>query len=79
MNDQLQQFARNQIITGLAKLPESHCLLFKRMYSFQDLEKNIDAVVDEMDEEKLDWALTQVENSLAKEAQKTLEDKDGLV
>ena len=66
MNDSLQQFARQQLKDGLAMLPESHHLMFKRMYSHKNLEKDINAVVDDMPEEKLDWAMQQVERSLEK-------------
>ena len=66
MNSQLVNYARQQIKEGLAKLPESHQHLFKRMYSHKNLELPINDVVDNMSKEKLDWALTQVENSLDK-------------
>lgn len=33
MNEALRTFAQNYLIDGLQKLPESHRLLFKRMYS----------------------------------------------
>lgn len=37
---------------------------FKRMYSSNDLNKNIDVVVDEMDSDKIEHAITQCENTL---------------
>lgn len=64
MNDQLQKFARNQIIVGLTSLPESNQLLFKRMYSHNDLDKDIRDVVNNMSEDKLDWAMQQVERTI---------------
>ena len=67
MNNQLQEFAREQLKDGLAKLPESNQLLFKRMYSHKDLDKPIDDVVDSMDYDKLDWAMQQVQRSIDKE------------
>ena len=66
MNDQLLQFARTTLKEGLAKLPESHQLLFKRMYSHGNLDADINDVVDSMPEEKVDWAMSQVQNSLNK-------------
>lgn len=66
MNDQLQQFARNKIKNGLVKLPESNQLLFKRMYSHKDLTLDIEDVVDLIPEDKLDWAMQQVQRSLDK-------------
>jgi hypothetical protein len=66
MNPTLSAFARQQLKEGLAKLnPENH-RMFKLMYSHKDLEKPIDDVVDAMPDDKLDWAMQQVERSVAK-------------
>ena len=67
MNEKLQKYARQQIIEGLNTLPKSHQRLFKLMYSHENLYAPIEDVVNNMDEIKLDWAMTQVENSLKKE------------
>lgn len=64
MNSKLQKYARKQIKDGLAKCTEAQVLLFKRMYSHKDLTKSIEEVVEKMPEEKLDWAMEQVENTL---------------
>ncbi len=66
MNDQLQEFAKTQLKDGLAKLPENSRMLFKRMYSHDDLSAYIDDIVDVMPEDKLDWAMQQVQRSLDK-------------
>lgn len=66
MNKQLEDFARKTIKEGLAKCPEDWQVIFKRMYAHGDLEKDINQVVDDMEADKLDWALQQVENSLKK-------------
>jgi hypothetical protein len=66
MNAQLQTFARQTLKDGLAQLPEGWQMIFKRMYAHTHLEWPIDKVVDNMDDDKLDWAMRQVENSLAK-------------
>ena len=66
MNKTLEQFTRDQIKSGLSQLPEGHQKLFKRMYSFENMAKGINDIVDGMDETKLDWALTQVKKSLEK-------------
>ena len=68
MNAQLQAFARHTIKEGLAQLPDVCVLLFKRMYSPGNLELPIEEVVDKMPEDRLDWAMQQVENSLKKQA-----------
>ena len=70
MNNQLQKYARAELKEGLADLPESNQLLFKRMYSHDDLDKPINQVVDDMPEEKLDWAMQQVERTITKERKK---------
>jgi len=64
MNNQIQKFARNTIKLGLARLPESHHKLFKQMYSHKNLDAEINAVVDAMPEDKLDWAMQQVQRSI---------------
>lgn len=67
MNNELQEFARKSILEGLNKLKEDCHLLFKRMYSHKNLEAPIEEVVANIPEEKLDWAMQQVERSLEDE------------
>ena len=67
MNEQLQEFARGELKSGLMLLPEAAHLLFKRMYSPDDLSVHIYDVVDNMPEEKLDWAMQQVQRSIDKQ------------
>lgn len=66
MNSKMQEFARDTLKKGLAELPEKSHLLFKRMYSFEDLGADINDVIDNMPEEKLDWAMQQVQRSIDK-------------
>src|SRR5881227_2872342 len=66
MNHLLEKFARDWLKEHLAMLPESNHRVFRLMYSHKDLEKPIAAVVDAIPITKLDWAMTQVENSLKK-------------
>jgi len=66
MNNTVIEFTRNAIKEGLAKLPESNHMIFKRMYSHKNLDADINDVVDNMPDDRLGWALTQVENSLKK-------------
>ena len=70
MNSQLANYARGKIKEGLSKLSEGHQAVFKRMYSHKNLELPIDKVVDNMPDTKLNWALTQVQNSLKKSKMK---------
>ena len=67
MNLELEKFARAEIEEGLNKLEEKHRLLFKRMYSHDNLELSIHDVVAKIPSERLDWALTQVHNTLKKD------------
>lgn len=66
MNNQLQEFARQNLKDGLAQLPESWQTMFKRMYSHENLDADINDVVDSVPEDKLDWAMQQVQRSLDK-------------
>lgn len=64
MNETLQNFARATLKEDIAKCTPEQQLLFKMMYSHKDLEKNIYAVIDDLPEEKLDWAMQQVSRTL---------------
>ena len=64
MNNQMQEFARKTLLDGLNQLTETNHLLFKRMYSHNDLEVSIESIVASMPEEKLDWAMQQVQRTL---------------
>ena len=64
MNATIAQFARKQIKAGLVLLPEGWQNKFKLMYGKIDM--TVDDVVNKMPDTKLDWALSQVENSLRK-------------
>ena len=74
MNKQLQDFARAELKTGLAELPEENRRTFKLMYARDNGKRSVvDAVamplndvVDLMPPEQLDWAMQQVKASLDK-------------
>jgi len=66
MNEQLRSFARQQLKDGLAQLPMGWQMVFKRMYSPKNLELLVNEVVDAMPDDKLDWAMQQVQSSLVK-------------
>lgn len=63
-NEAIINFTKNEIKSGLEKLNDGCQLLFKRMYSHNNLNATIQEAVDGMDIEKLDWALSQVQRSL---------------
>ena len=54
---------RKEIKRILSLLEEKNRLMFKRMYSYPDLDKDINDVVDQMDSKKLSWALKQCQAS----------------
>jgi len=66
MNEKLKNFGKEELKKGLAKCTEDEQNLFKQMYAFEYRGKDIDYVVDHMPEEKIDWAMQQVERTLAK-------------
>lgn len=52
MNEQLKNFARQQLKDGLKQLPENWQTMFKRMYSHNSLELPIDEVVDNIEKQR---------------------------
>lgn len=66
MNQKIQDFARNELKASLAQLPEGWQKRFKQIYSHKNPNADINEVVEKMPEDKLDWAMQQVENSLKK-------------
>lgn len=68
MNKTIAKFARDQIKAKLALCTEQQQHVFKQMYSHKDLARSIDEAVDAMPDDKLDWALTQIEKTLEKVA-----------
>jgi hypothetical protein len=83
MNAQLQAFARQTLKEKLPQLPEEWQNLFKKLYADHTGKKinsyehalsiPIEDIIDHMPEEKLDWAMTQVDNSFKKLAEKQYE------
>lgn len=70
MNKTLSEFARQQLKQNLAQCTQAQCHLFKQMYSYQNLELPINEAVDAMPDDKLDWAMQQVERTLEKKTAK---------
>ncbi len=71
MNETIKQFSKKKIVEGLEKLPDSWQNKFKLMYAKgktaeEKMSKDIEDVVNNMTDDKLSIALTQVENSLSK-------------
>lgn len=64
MNPTLAKMARSLIKEGLQQCSNGQQDFFKRIYTDGNFELNIDTVVDRMPDDKLDWALTQIENTI---------------
>lgn len=66
MNEVISKFCRDTLINDLARCTDAQRMIFKRMYSHKNTGLPIDVVVDNMPDEKLDWAMQQVSRSLNK-------------
>ena len=64
MNEELSTYARTFLKENIAKCTEGEIHVFKKMYSPTNPSLDIDKVIDQMPNEKLDWAMDQVKNSL---------------
>lgn len=69
MEQAIERHYRDEIKAGLSLLPEGWQTMFKRMYSHRNLDRDINAVVDSIPPDKLDWALGQVRRSVEKNNQ----------
>lgn len=67
MNNQTLINAAKLILKeGLTKCTEEQRFIFKKMYSFDNVNADVNDVVDNMLPDKLDWAITQVEHTIKK-------------
>ena len=64
MNKELEEYARGKLIWNLKSCTKKQNMLFRRMYSPDNLSKELKKVVRDMPVDKLDWAMTQVQNTL---------------
>ena len=64
MNSHLSTYARKQIKANIAICSNKAKLLFKRMYSHDNLDKKLNDIIDDMPDDKLSWAMTQLQNTL---------------
>ena len=54
----------------LSQCTEDQQMLFKRMYSHDDLERDINDAVDQMADDKINWAISQCERTVYNNAMK---------
>ena len=66
MNEELAAFARKYLKENLPKCTEGEQHVFKQMYYPQHTDRSIDEAIDKMPDEKLDWAMSQLKNTLEK-------------
>lgn len=66
MNNQLQKYARDTLKDGLSKCTDAQRHLFKLLYGDKDTKIHINEVVDQIPEDRLDWAMRQVQRTLRK-------------
>ena len=65
-NETIKNVAKEMLKELLAKCTEGQQLIFKRMYCHKNLELPINEAVDQMADDKIDWAMTQVERTVEK-------------
>jgi len=66
MNSQLRNFARQTLKASFPRLPVAHISMFKRMYSHGNPDADINTVIDMLPDDRLDWAMQQVQQSIEK-------------
>ena len=66
MNETLELAAKQILKDLLAKCAEGEQLMFKRMYCHKNLEFSINDAVDQMDSDRIDFAITQCEATIEK-------------
>jgi hypothetical protein len=64
MNQSLKNYGKNLLKELLFECTEPQQMMFKRMYSHKNLELPINEVVDNMEDEKIDVAITQCERTV---------------
>lgn len=62
----ITSISKDMLKNLLSKCTEAQQLQFKKMYCHKNLELSIDDAVEQMDKSKIDWAITQAENTINK-------------
>lgn len=66
MNETLKNSAKEILKELLNKCTEPQQRLFKQMYCFDNMELPINEVIEQMDGDNMDWAITQCERTVKK-------------
>jgi hypothetical protein len=73
-NKTLIKLAKDLLVGLLNQCSEPQQLLFKRMYYHKKLDATMEETVEQMEADKLDWAITQTEETIKKNNER-LEEK----
>jgi hypothetical protein len=60
----IKTLGRDNLKDLLSQCTEDQQMLFKRMYSHDDLERDINDAVDQMPDDKINWAISQCERTV---------------
>ena len=71
-NETIKNAAKEMLKELLTECTDGQKLMFKRMYSHKNLELQINEAVDQMADDKIDWAMTQVERTVENNRKKLL-------
>ncbi len=66
MNETLKTAAKDILKNLLSQCTEPQQFMFKRMYCHKNLDLPINEAVDQMPEDKINWAITQCEKTVEK-------------
>ena len=71
-NETIKNVAKEMLKELLSKCTYGQQLMFKRMYCHKNLELPINEAVSQMADDKIDWAMTQVERTVKKNRKELL-------
>jgi len=66
MNKEIEDFSRKLVLEKLEQVTDAQFIVFKRFYSSKNMEATKEQVAKNMNYEKIDWALTQLDNTITK-------------
>lgn len=64
MNKEVEDYSRKLVLEKLGQITTPQFIIFKRMYSSRDMDASKEQVAKNMNYEKIDWALTQLDNTI---------------
>ena len=70
MNKRIINFCKNYLKENISKCSDEQILIFKRMYSPKNLDLDINLVIDKIPDDKLSWAMEQIDNTILKNLKK---------